>query len=179
MLIGCNNLRAPEMSRSAVRCAGITLIEAVLSTLVVSIMMVSVLQTLGSAAVADRVLAVQRIGPALTSQLMAEISAAGYEDPGGSPVFGRENGERRGSRKKYDDVDDYHGWSSSPVEDKDGSAISGLSGWTRAVSAGAHHHRNVHSRQQRIRLRPVAPTTCSYSPMSSGVMSHGVFMPHV
>jgi type II secretory pathway pseudopilin PulG len=98
VLIGCNNLRAPEMSRSAVRCAGITLIEAVLSTLVVSIMMVSVLQTLGSAAVADRVLAVQRIGPALASQLMAEISAAGYEDPGGSPVFGRENGERRGSR---------------------------------------------------------------------------------
>jgi hypothetical protein len=96
-------------------------------------MIVSVLQTLGSSAIADRVLAGQRIGPALASQLMAEILASNYEDTGGSPVFGLENGEQGGSRNKYDDVDDYHGWSSS-VEDKDGVSISGLSGWTRAAT---------------------------------------------
>jgi len=134
VLIGCDNSREPDTSRPAMRRAGITLIEAVLSTLVVSIMLVSVLQTLGSSAVADRVLAAQRIAPALASQLMAEILAANYEDAGGSPVFGLENGEQGGSRNKYDDVDDYHGWSSSTVEYKDGSAISGLSGWSRSVT---------------------------------------------
>ncbi|MDP6543714.1 MAG: hypothetical protein QGH60_06945 [Phycisphaerae bacterium] len=133
MLLCGDNSREPARSRSARRRAGITIIEAVLSTLVVSIMIVSVLQTLGSSAIADRVLAGQRIGPALASQLMAEILASNYEDTGGSPVFGLENGEQGGSRNKYDDVDDYHGWSSS-VEDKDGVSISGLSGWTRAAT---------------------------------------------
>jgi type II secretory pathway pseudopilin PulG len=136
VLNGSDNLRAFEMKMSltARRRGGITLIEAVLSILIVSIMMVSVLQTLGSSAIADRVHAAQRIGPALASQLMAEILATEYEDAGGSPVFGRENGEPGSHRKKLDDVDDYDGWSSSPAEDRDGSAISGLSGWTRSVS---------------------------------------------
>jgi MSHA pilin protein MshD len=97
-------------------------------------MLVSVLQTLGSSAVADRVLAGQRIGPSLASQLMTEILASDYIDTGDTPVFGLETGETGSSRALFDDVDDYHGWSESPVEDKDGAAISGLSGWTRAVT---------------------------------------------
>jgi MSHA pilin protein MshD len=134
VLNGSDNLRVSEMSLTARRHGGITLIEAVLSILIVSIMMVSVLQTLGSSAIADRVHAAQRIGPALASQLMAEILATEYQDDGGTPLFGPEDGESGSSRANFDDVDDYHGWSASPVQDNAGSAISGLSGWTRAVS---------------------------------------------
>jgi hypothetical protein len=106
----------------------------VLSTLIVSVMVVAALQSLGSAATADRIHAARRIGPALASQLMSEILVTAYEDDGDSPVFGPENGEGGSHRTKLDDVDDYDGWSSSPLQNKDGSAISGLSGWTRAVS---------------------------------------------
>lgn len=134
MLIGNDNSRAFEMSRPAMRRAGITLVEAILSTLIVSIMLVAALQTLGTAAKADQVLAAQRIGPALASQLIAEILATEYVDSGEHATFGLEPGDSGGSRSKYEDVDDYHGWSSSPPEDKDGDAISGMSGWTRSVS---------------------------------------------
>jgi len=120
------------MSRRSVRRrAGVSLVEAVLSTLVVSIMLVSVLQALGAAAKADQVHANQRVGPALASQLMAEILACPYEDDKHT-VFGPENGEVHSSRFKYDDVDDYNGWSSSTIQDKDGNAISGLTGWSRS-----------------------------------------------
>ena len=134
MLIRGDNSRGPEMSPAARWRAGITLIEAVLSTLVVSIMLVSVLHTLGSSAIADRVHAGQRVRPALASQLMAEILATEYEDAGGTPLFGLEDGESGFSRANFDDVDDYHAWSESPVQDNAGAAIAGLSGWTRAVT---------------------------------------------
>lgn len=134
MLICGDNLHEPEMSPAIRRRAGITLIEAVLSTLMISIMLVSVLHTLGSSAIADRVLTGQRIAPALASQMMAEILGADYVDTGSAPVFGLENGELGSPRNKFDDVDDYNGWSSSPIEDKDGIAIPGLTAWTRTVT---------------------------------------------
>jgi hypothetical protein len=31
-------------------------------------------------------------------------------------------------------VDDYHGWSSSPPVEKDGTLLSGLTGWQRSVT---------------------------------------------
>lgn len=128
------NLRVSLTLRADCRRGGITLVEAVLSILIVSVMIVAALQSLGSAATADKIHASRRIGPALASQLMSEILVTAYEDDGDSPVFGRENGEAGSHRKKLDDVDDYDGWSSSPLKDKDGSTISGFSGWTRAVS---------------------------------------------
>jgi hypothetical protein len=90
---------------------GVTLIEGVISTLVASIMLVSALRMLGSAAVADRVLACGRLGPALAAQLVAEVLANSYADTGSSPVFGPEAGESGSGRANFDDVDDYHGWS--------------------------------------------------------------------
>ena len=119
--------------RHGSRRGGFTLIEAVISMFIVSIMTVAVLNTLGSAAVADRMHAAQRCRPALAMQLMAEVLATRYVD-GTDPVFGPETGEAGTSRANFDDVDDYHGWSSSPPEQRDGTAISGLTGWTRAVT---------------------------------------------
>lgn len=124
--------------RSSVRlwpptAGGITLIETVISTLVVSVMMVAALQMLGSSATADRVYAAKRGSPPLAAQLMAEILATNYADTGASPTFGLETGESGVTRSDFDDVDDYHGWSAAPQE-KDGAAISNLSGWTRSVT---------------------------------------------
>ena len=38
------------------------------------------------------------------------------------------------ARALWDDVDDYDGWSASPPEEKDGTAITWASDFTRAVS---------------------------------------------
>ena len=133
MLIGDDKFGRLSAVRPGLRRGGFTLIEAVISMLIVSIMTVAVLNTLGSAATADRVHAAQRRRPALAMELMAEVLATRYVD-GSDPVFGPETGESGTSRADFDDVDDYHGWSSSPPEQRDGTAISGFTRWTRAVS---------------------------------------------
>jgi len=116
------------------RRGGITLIETVLCTLVVAVMLVAALRMLGSAAVADRQHWSGRLRPAVAGQLMAEVLANSYVDTGDSPVFGPETGESGTDRSNFDDVDDYNGWSSSPPEGRDGTAIAGLTGWTREVT---------------------------------------------
>jgi len=49
------------------------------------------------------------------------------------PLFGREVNELLSSKANYDDVDDFNGWSESPPQDRDGTVMSGLSGWQRSV----------------------------------------------
>ena len=116
------------------RRRGISLVEAVISMLIVAIMAVAALQTVGSSAVARQTQASQRRGPALASQLMAEILPNHYSEPDETPQFGRETGESSLSRSSYDDVDDYNGWSSSPPAANDATAMSDLSGWARSVT---------------------------------------------
>lgn len=129
-----NNLIEPHTAPQRPRRCGITLIETTMSVLLVAVLMVSALRLLGSSAIADQVYHTQRVSPALATQLMAEILANDYADAGGSPVFGPEAGESGSSRANFDDVDDYHGWSASPPQDRDGLAIAGLSSWTREVT---------------------------------------------
>jgi hypothetical protein len=65
---------------------------------------------------------------------MTEILQHSYEDPDGSPVFGPEAGETGGTRAAYDDVDDYDGWTATPPQQRDGTAIPKGAGWTREVA---------------------------------------------
>ena len=58
-----------------------------------------------------------------------------YEEPVDTPVFGPEATEDAGgNRTEYDDVDDYHGWVAGPPQERDGTALPGLTGWQRSVS---------------------------------------------
>ncbi|OYW18935.1 MAG: hypothetical protein B7Z55_09750 [Planctomycetales bacterium 12-60-4] len=53
------------------------------------------------------------------------------------PLFGPELGEpavATGPRTLYDDVDDYHGWSRSPPQSRNGTPMSDLTGWQRSVA---------------------------------------------
>jgi hypothetical protein len=65
---------------------------------------------------------------------MAEILRQEYEEPDGTVSFGPESGETGTTRASFDDVDDYHNWSSSPPTSQDGTAISALDGWQRSVT---------------------------------------------
>ena len=115
--------------------AGYTLIEVVISTLIVGGVLVGALNVLGGSVQTRRLSAARIAEPGLGMQLMAEILAQPYEDvdePAG-PI-GLETGESNVTRADFDDIDDYNLWSSTSPEYRDGSTISGLTGWTRAVT---------------------------------------------
>jgi len=117
----------------AFRTAGFTLIESVMSILIVGAMLVMVINTLGSSVRGRKIRQTQSRAPALASQLMAEILQASYSDLTETAVFGRETSESGANRGSFDDVDDYHNWSGTP-QNKDGTTLTGMDGWTRSVT---------------------------------------------
>jgi len=115
---------------------GFTLIEAVISILLVSVMLVAALNTVGASRLSQMKTTDQSRGQLLAEDLMAEILDQPYEDPINPSQFGqlgREN-ESGGIRTDWNDVDDYDGWSGSPPQDKTGNVIPGFNGWSRQVS---------------------------------------------
>ena len=122
---------------------GVTLIEAVLSIFIVSIMFVAVINTVGAMARSRQIQATQSSGPALGRQLMGEILQSQYVEPDEEAIFGPEASEAGNSRENFDDVDDYNNWSASPPQAKDGTDIPGLTGWQRSVTVQYAHPDNI------------------------------------
>jgi type II secretory pathway pseudopilin PulG len=125
--------RGTHIHRSHCGTTGFTLIEAVMSMLIVGLMLVASLNTVGASKLAQSRNAEQTLGPMLARELMAEILNQAYEEPVDTAAFGLE-GEAADVRADWDDVDDYHGWSAMPPQNRDGSAVTGADGWTRTVS---------------------------------------------
>ena len=113
-----------------------TLAEAVVSTVVVAVMLVAALNTVGAAKLGVQKTGDRGRGTLLAQQLMSEILRQDYADAAYGPdSFGRIAAEAGpGNRSLYDDVDDYHGWSASPPQDKAGNALPNLDGWRRSVT---------------------------------------------
>jgi hypothetical protein len=129
----------------------LTLFESVISVVIVGLMLVAALNTVGAARLGRYKMNLRRQGHLLAASLMSEILQQEYLEPdyteGQSLTFdaggilqlppgvslGPDDGETDGTRKAFDDVDDYHGWSASPPADKQGTVIPGLNGWARSV----------------------------------------------
>ena len=111
-----------------------TLVEAVISAVVVGVMLVAALNTVGASRIGQQKTGDRTKGALLAQQLMTEILQQYYADPenGGFGLDGDEVGD--GSRSLWDDVDDYDGWSASPPQRKDGTVIAEFDGWERSVS---------------------------------------------
>ena len=115
------------------RRGGFTLVEVVISFLVVGIMLVAALNMVGGVFRNYAITQERQQAYCLISELMAEILQARYEDLNDPPTFGLEAGESSTPRTGYDDVDDYDGWSVSPPQARDGSIMPNSEGWTRVV----------------------------------------------
>jgi MSHA pilin protein MshD len=113
---------------------GLTLVEAVLSSVVMAVMVVAALTAVGAVRLGEYKIAERGRAMHLAQDLMAEILQQSYLEPLDTPLFGREAGEANTSRADYDDVDDYDGWSASPPQRQDGTVMAGLSGWSRRVT---------------------------------------------
>jgi MSHA pilin protein MshD len=104
---------------------GATLIELVISIVVVSIAVSAVLGLLSATAghSADAMITAQAVS--IGEAYLEEISLKSFADPDGT------DGE--GARASFDDVDDYDGLLDSGARDQFGNAIAPLAGYTVSV----------------------------------------------
>ncbi len=118
------------------RRGALSIVEAVISLVLVSGVMVAALNTVGASFSAQRNVGDRIRGQLLANDLMAEILALSYEDPNETVAYGLELSESGGvGRAKFDDVDDYRNITDSPPSLKDGTPLTGLpSGWSRSVA---------------------------------------------
>lgn len=110
-----------------------TIVEAVISTVIVAVMFVAALSTVGAARMTEHRVALVSRGRLLAESLLSEVLQQDYEDPDGAAVFGVESGESGTARMDFDDVDDFDGWSSSPPVSRDGMPLADATGWRRTV----------------------------------------------
>lgn len=113
---------------------GLTLVEAVISILIVAVMLVAVLSTLGGVARSHLVQKAFGKEQALGMALLTEVLGARYEDANAPGGWGPESGESSTPRTDFDDVDDYDGWTASPPQKNDGTQLAACAGWRRSVS---------------------------------------------
>lgn len=112
---------------------GFTLIEAVVSMLILGGLGVAVMSTVGAAGASRKQVVERSRAQALATDLLSEILSKAYADPEvGLGVIGRDAGEAA-DRSQFDDVDDYHGWAETPPKEIDGNAIAWATGLTRSV----------------------------------------------
>ena len=120
--------------RSAAGGGAFTLIETVMSLLVVGLMLVATLNTIGAARTARFKHARHCRALLLAQDLLTEILQHPYWDPIAQSGLGPSYSEAAtGNRSRFNDVDDYHGWSASPPQHRDGSVIDQADGYGRQV----------------------------------------------
>jgi type II secretory pathway pseudopilin PulG len=114
---------------------GFTLVEAAVSIVLVGMMLVAALNAVGAARTTEKRVADRSRALWLAEDLMSEILRQHYEEPnlpvGSFGLAGSEVGD--GSRALWDDVDDYHNWSASPPQQKDGTELAGFADCGRSV----------------------------------------------
>lgn len=112
-----------------------SLLEVVVSLFLVGTIMVVALEALTAATRGRARNSNQAQAAHLAHSLLQEILDHPYLEPDDTAAFGPETGETAtGTRAAFDDVDDYHGWSATPPETKDGTAVPLSSDWTRKVA---------------------------------------------
>ncbi len=116
-----------------VAVSGLTIVEAVISMVIVAVLFVAALNTVGASRLTQHRAALISQGRLFASMLLSEARNQSYKDLGTSPVFGPEAEESTATRADFDDVDDYNGWSGPPT-DANGTALANSNGWMQTVT---------------------------------------------
>lgn len=104
---------------------GVTLIELILSMLIISIALMGILSVINLTAGQSANPVVQHQAAAIAESYLEEILLQAY------------SGGASATRSEYDDVDDYNGLSDNGARDQNGNAAAGLSQYTIAVTVSA------------------------------------------
>jgi prepilin-type N-terminal cleavage/methylation domain-containing protein len=113
---------------------GFTMIEATISVAILGILLVVALQVVGASTRNQYQTAQRLTAAALAQSFINDIIQLPYQDPGSIVNFGIEPGESLVSKANYDDVDDFNNWTESPPQDRTGTPMTDLAGWTRSVA---------------------------------------------
>lgn len=113
---------------------GLSMIEVMVSMLLVASILVVSLTASGNLLHNHTYQSTGVDGKLITSRILDEVTALGFEDPNDDRVFGVEPSENALDRTTWDDVDDYHGLSLSPPTTRDGDVIDGYSGWSLSIA---------------------------------------------
>ncbi len=98
------------------RRPGISMVEALVAVTVTTIAGAALLTSIGAAVRSSTDAAHLAVARGLAEQMMDKIAAVRFPDDDiqqPSPT----------TRENFDDIDDYNGWSSSPVQDRNGRAL--------------------------------------------------------
>ena len=113
---------------------GFSLVEVLISTLLVGVLLVSALRSVGAVVRHRNAFDERTQAFALANGLISEILEKSYEDPESPGGIGIESGEDLTQRNTFDDVDDYAGWTSQPPVDRLGAAMPNAGAFRRSVS---------------------------------------------
>lgn len=117
--------------RKRFRSNGFSLLEVIVSTVIVAMLIIPTLSMLGAISMSYHLQSQRAIASAIAQNLLTEIVQTDYEDAI-SPVFGPEPGEL--NRSLFDDIDDYHGWQELPPLDTQMQPILNAAGLEVDVS---------------------------------------------
>lgn len=124
-------IRPAHQSRTS--RSGITLIECAGASIILGLMITAGLRAAAGAGAAQAISARSLTGSLLAEGLVNEVTALAYVEPSGSATLGLDSGEVASDKTTFDDVDDFDNWTESPPKAPGGTAISGMSRWTRSV----------------------------------------------
>ena len=99
--------RRPFQKRECERRRGFSLVEVVVSSLLVGLVLVGAMDCLGAVIRGRMSTSDSGRGEQFAQELMTEILSQNYQEPVDTPTFGRESSESGGSRPDWDDVDGF------------------------------------------------------------------------
>jgi prepilin-type N-terminal cleavage/methylation domain-containing protein len=121
-------------TRKGIGDHGMTLVEVTLSMVIVTVMLLAALQTVAVSRGTQKSLSDRAHGRQFAMELMNEILDQQYMELNGVAFFGLEPGKSSANRSQFTDVDDYNGWTESPLQDRSGNVLVGTTGWRRRVT---------------------------------------------
>ena len=123
------------------RMRGVTLVELIVSIVIISIAVTSVLGVLSAVATNSAAVMVQQQGVGIASAYLNEVLQKSFNDPNGGGV--------EASRNLFDNVDDYNALPDAIVRDQNGHAIAGLGQFRVTVSVVPHSLNGLTAAQAR------------------------------
>jgi MSHA pilin protein MshD len=119
------------MAMPFIRQHGATLVELVISIVVITIAVTGVLLVMQRTSQSSADPMVRHQAVAVAEAYLDEILSKAFEDPSG----GETGTAEEASRADFDDVQDYNGLPDNVVRDQNGNSISGLGAYSVTVTA--------------------------------------------
>lgn len=117
-------------ARSIIRQRGLTLIEVILSMVVLGIGVAFFISVFGASLQTSADPMQRKQALAVAESMLNEIAAKPFSNPSG----GFTGAATQANRALFDDIGDYHGYATAGVHSIDGGAVASLSGYDVSVS---------------------------------------------